>query len=399
MYRAVNGNAFNGSEALTVNLSSSDASKASVPASITIPAGQSSVYFFVTGVDVTNGTPVSIDASASGYSAPATKLAVNVVAPVFTFSWLDSNRGSTSARDDFRLVVTTPGAAYSGYQTAAADLPINLAIVDATPAGIVGGFYSAPTEDGSAVTQVLLRQDLNYSDWVYVGTPTAAGSYKVRASTPGVVTTTSDVVNVSAPELMFSRSAVTVGKGLKTYYYEVEVYRAVNGTAFNGSEALTVNLSCSSTVICQVPATVTIPAGASSAYFVVEGVGLGSTTVTANAVGYSATQDLAVNVVTPQLNFNGPGNTIVGAQSNFSIYLTTPGASYSGNQTAAAPITVNLTSSAPGVATVPATVVIQTDNTYSDTATLTGVAAGTTTLTASGNSLSTATSGVITINP
>jgi hypothetical protein len=396
--RAVNGTNFNGTEALTVSLTSSDATKANVPATVTIPAGSASVYFTVTGIDMTSGVPATIDAVAAGYTAPVTKLSANVIPPVPVFSSLDTPRSPASARDNFTIYWSTPGASYSGNQTAVSDMPINLSIAEGAPAGIVDGFYSALT-GGTAVTQVVVRKNNTSSETAYVGTPTAAGSYKVQGSIPGNTTGISGVVTVSAPQLRFSTSSVTVGKGLNTYYAEVYVARAVNGTNFNGTEALTVNLSCSSSAICAVPASVVIPAGSASVYFTVSGVDLGNTTVTANAVGYSATQDLAVSVIKPQLVFSGPSNPRVGTQANFTLYLSTPGASYSSNQTAISPLTVNLTSSTPGVATVPVAATIATGSSGTNTTALTGVGVGTTTLTASGTDLSGATSPVITVNP
>jgi len=116
-----------------------------------------------------------------------------------------------------------------------------------------------------------------------------------------VTTATSDVVTVTSPELKFSRNSVTVGKGLKTYYYEVYVYRAVNGTASSGTDALIVNLSSSDAGKASVPATVTIPAGSSSTYFTVTGVDMTNgvpITVDASAAGYTApATKLAVNTV------------------------------------------------------------------------------------------------------
>ncbi|MCL7421506.1 MAG: hypothetical protein M8364_11440, partial [Methylobacter sp.] len=210
----------------------------------------------------------------------------------------------------------------------------------------------------------------------------------------------SGVVTVNTPELRFSKSSVTVGKGLRSYSSEVSVSRVVNDAAFAGAEAAMVNLACSSTVICSVPASVTIPANSSSVNFQVTGLELGNTTITASANGYnSPAQDLAVSVVKPALKFSGPGNTTVGGKANFSVRLTTPGATYPNNQTAISPITVNITSSAPAVATVPDILTIALGNTGSNTGQLTGVAAGTTTLTASGPDLQTATSSVITVNP
>jgi hypothetical protein len=400
--RALNGTAFNGAEALTVTLTSSNPAKAGVPATVTIPANQSSATLYVTGVDFTSGTPATIDAAATGYTSPVVKLPVNVIAPVFSFASLDTIRSPASTRDDFYINVTTPGATYSGSQTAAANMPIDLSIVEANPAGIIDGFYGALT-GGTAITQVVLRQGASYTHtgngYTHVATPTAAGSYKVNASAAGVASATSALVTVTPPELKFSRTSVTVGKGLKTYYDEIYVQRAVNGAVFNGSEALIVNLACSSTAICTVPASVVIPAGQSQVYFQVSGVDLGSTTITASAVGYIATQELPVKTIAPQIVMSGPGNTTVGGLSNVSVYLSVPGAAYSSSQLALSAINVNLTSSAPGVATVPATLTIPIGSTSSNSGNLKGVAAGTTTVTASGTGLLSTTSGLITISP
>lgn len=401
--RVVNGTAFAGADAVTVNLISSDATKVNVPATVTIEAGQSYAYFQVSGVGFTNGTPVTIDATAAGYASPATKLAVNTVAPVIIFSEIDAIRSTASVRDKFRLYVTTPGAIYSSSQTAVDDLPIDLVFLNADPAGIVDGFYNAQTS-GTAVTQVLLRKGETYSDYAYVGTPTMAGSYQVQASASGFVSGTSGLVTVGAPELKLiqvnNANAVTVGKGMRTYYQEVKASRVVNGIVFNGADAVTVNLTCSAAVICSVPASVTIPANSSAAYFQITGLELGNTTITASATGYnSPAQDLAANVVKPALNFNGPGNTFVGGKANFSVYLTVSGATYSGGQTAASSIMVSITSSTPAVANVPASLTVPLNGTISDVGQLTGIAAGTTTLTASGPDLQTATTSGITINP
>ena len=397
--RMVDGATFNGAEALTVNLSSSDASKVSVPATVTIPANQYYAYFTVTGVDFTSGTPVTIDATAQGYSAPTTKLAVTTVAPQFQFTSLDTKRSPASARDDFYLQTYVPGANYSTNQTAATDLPIDLSIVEASTPGIVPGFHSAQTA-GTATTQVTLPADRSYSNTVYVDTPTVAGSYKVQASAAGIATSASSLVTVSAPTLGFSRSTVVVGKGLRNYEYEVTVRRMVDGATFNGAEALTVNLQCSSTAICTVPATVTIPANSYYVYFRVAGIGMGTTTVSASAVGYQSGTDLNVSVINPSLVLSGLSTSLkVGATNSFSVYLNVPGADYSSNQTAVDAIPINLTSSAPGVATTSSAVTVAAGSTFSGNATLTGVAAGTTTVTASGTDLNSVTSSTITVSP
>jgi hypothetical protein len=396
--RVIDGALFNGAEELTVRLTPSDASKVRVPATVTIPAGSYFAYFAVEGVDLTEGAPVTIEASAEGYVSSA-NLAVNVTPLTFAFSYLDDKRSPASMRDDFSLWVTASGTDFFSGQTAAVDIPIDLSIVDANPAGIVENFYN-DRNGGSVIKQVLLRKGGYRSDPVYVDIPTKAGSYKVRASVADVADSTSGVVTVSAPELNFSKGSVVVGKGLRNDPHEVYVTRVIDGAIFNGVEELTVNLSCSSTVICRVPAMVTIPAGGYHAYFTVEGVGVGTTTVTASAVDYGAPrQDLAVGVAQPRLSLNGLGDATVGAQRRFYVSFSTPGADYHDGQKAIEAITVNLTSSAPGIATVPATVTIPAGAVSSGWIDLTGVAPGVTTVTASGHGLESVTSDVITINP
>ena len=406
--RAANGVLSAGVDALVVTLTSSDPSKVTVPATVTIPANAASVNFYVTGVDLTNGVPVTIDASAVDFSSPVTKLSATTIAPVYTFQLLDVQRSSGSSRDDFYISVRVPGTSYSGNETAAADLPIDLSIVEANPTGIVDGFYSVATA-GTVVTQAIMKAGQNGTRfnaagsccyYTYVGTPTVAGTYKVQANALGVITN-SALVTVATPELKFNKATVITGKGLKTYLYEVEISRAANGVLSAGVDPLVVNLSCTSTAICNVPATVTIPANATSVNFIVSGVDIGATTITANAIGYiSPITDLSVNVIAPSIVFSGLSTTnSVGALDPFQVYLSVPGSTYSSNQTAVAPITVNLTSSAPGVESVPATATIPINATYSNSVNASGVAVGTTSITASGIGLQSITSPTITVSP
>ncbi|MDR6841146.1 hypothetical protein, partial [Pseudoxanthomonas sacheonensis] len=405
--RIANGQAFNGASPLVVNLTSNDPSKLTVPETVTIPANESEVIFPITGVDLTSGTPVTVDASAEGATSPVTKLTVSVVAPIATIESLDGNRAIGNARDNFRVRLYVPGTVYQGNETAATNLPFDLARVEASPADIVDGFYSALT-GGSAITQVVVpaRGDYGgaYSDYVYVGSPTAAGSYKVQATATGIATGTSTVQTVSAPALRIlnanGQPKVIVGKGMNSYVNEVYVERTANGQAFNGVLPLVVNLTCSSTAVCSVPATVTIPANTSSSYFYVSGVGLGTTTVTSTATGYLPSPDVPVTTVLAELLFNGlSASTKAGMNDNFSVYPRVPGAVYAGNETVSSSLVVNLTSSAPGVATVHAATPIAAGDRFSALVNLTGVAPGTTTVTASSSETQSATSGTITITP
>lgn len=400
--RAVANSIFSSDDALTVALTSSDPSKVAVPATVTIPPGQSGLNFFVSGIDFAGTTPVTISATAAGYNAA--QLGANIVAPTFTFGSLDFKRSPASMRNEFNLTTNVAGADYSGSQTAINDLPISLSIVEATPAGTVDGFFNAAT-GGSAVTQMIIRKGRTgviSGDYAYIATPATAGTYKVHANAPGIASATSSLVSVTAPELRFyspSGSTVNVGKGLMTYSDEVYVYRAANGTEFQGSAAVTVSLACTSTVICSVPPTVVIEAGTGRAAFKVTGIGLGNTTITATAVGYSASQDMPVSVIAPSVVLGAPTAVAIGQKGDLSFYFNTAGAYYASSQTAAKDIVVNMTSSAPGVATVPASLTVKMGSRSSESGYVTGVSAGTTTVTASGSDINSVTSGVITVSP
>jgi hypothetical protein len=398
---------FNATQAVTLTLTSSDPTKVSVPATVTIPAGQSSVYFEMTGVDLTS-TPVTIDVSASGYTSPATKLSVSVVTPTFGLCGPESPRTVVSGRDDVYLCTGYQAYSYIYYPTSpAANLTIDWSIVEDNPVGIVPGFYSA-SSGGTAVTQSTWTApaagNLNSnSGSVWIGTPTAAGTYKVRGAIAGLNATTSGTVTVAPPALRFYSSNYGVnpsnsyaGKGFKTYQYELQIQRVSGTTSFNGTEPVTINLACTSTAICRVPATVTIAAGQSSAYFQVEGVDIGSTTITAWATGYTSAPDLPITVVTPTLNFSNLANVTVGQNRSVSVYACVSNTGYSCSHTAISPLTIDLVSSAPGVATVPATATISAGATYSNNFNVTGVSAGQTTITASGAGLQ-STSGTISV--
>ncbi|NHZ66194.1 hypothetical protein [Massilia genomosp. 1] len=399
--RSVSGNGIVSDMPLTIALTSSDPSKVSVPATVTIPPGYAAVQLRVGGIDFTGTTPVTIGATAVGYK-PA-QLSAETVAPVFKFAELDIKRSPASMRNPFRLTVEVAGASYPTSQTAMNDLPIGLSIVDAKPAGTVDGFFNAATA-GSAVTQMIIRKgesEVLSADAAYIATPATAGTYAVKASAAGIASTVSPMVTVTEPELRFyaSSGTVIVGKGLTTHPSEVYVYRAANKIEFQGTAAVTVNLACTSTVICSVPPSVVIEAGKSRAAFTVTGMGLGNTTITATAVGYSASQDVPVSVIAPSMALSTPSRVAIGGTGHVSFSFNTPGANYGGSQTAAKDIVVNLTSSAPGVATVPASLMVKAGNTSSESTYVTGVSAGTTTVTASGSDINSVTSDVITVSP
>lgn len=395
--RMVDGVAFNGTDALTVTISSSDPSRA-VAGEVVIPAGQSIGYVRVVGVDLTSGSAVKLVASAAGYVSTSVPLQVSVVQPRFQFSALDTSRTPASARDDFYLETYVDGSTYPTLQTAAAPLRVALSVVDAQPAGNVSSFHSALT-GGAAVDSATIAAGSQYSNTVFVETPRAGGSYKVRATATGIAATDSPTVNVTTPALRFSRPTVVVGKGLANYEYEISVERVAGSATFNGVDPLVVSLRCSAVAVCSVPATVTIPANSSSMRFRVTGVGLGSTTVGASAAGYDSAPEAAVSTVLARPSISLPASLQAGRTADFYVGFHVPGALYPTLNTAMVPFTVNLTSSAPGVATVPMSTTVTAGQANSPYLQFKAQAPGATTVTASGTDLESTTTTPITVTP
>ena len=160
------------------------------------------------------------------------------------------------------------------------------------------------------------------------------GTAEIQLASPGL-SAGQIAVTITAPVslrfLNYSGGAeIVVGKGLTTsaggYIY---VERVVGTTAFSGTDAVTVTLSCASTAICTTPATVTIPAGQSNVYQGVDinGIDIGTSTVNASAPGY-LDGAYPVRVVLPELRVSGLGASyIVGSQPTAYAYFYTAGAS------------------------------------------------------------------------
>jgi trimeric autotransporter adhesin len=412
--RLLNGVAYTPAEALTVTLTSSDPGKAGVPVTVTIPAGQSAVGVPITGVELTGGTPITLDATATNYTSPATKLPVNVVAPTLQFMSLDTARNTLSLRDDFYVRAYVPGNNWTD-QTAVSAITVGLTATNASTAGIVQ-FHDAASA-GNVIVQTTIGAGASKTPTVYVGQPTTTGSYTVTASIAATGSSvTSGTVTVNAADLRLNfrigyyngNSALTsavVGKGLTTYRdsndsAEVFVYRTLNGAAYTPVEPLTVSLACNAMTICSVPATVTIPANQYWAAIPVTGLSIGTTTITPVATSYTAAADLPVSVINSTFSFSGLVTSLtVNGLDAFTVNAYTPGAYYPSNQTAAASIPVTLVSAAPNVASVTPTVTVAAGATASGTAQVTALASGTTSITASATDFNPAVSANITVNP
>jgi hypothetical protein len=400
--RLINGTATVGAEAVTVKLRCVSESVCAVPATVTIRSGWSYAYVHVTGVDL-GGT--QIEAMADGFDSDTVD--VETVTPQVDFLYLDNARTPASARDNFTVRLQVPGATRQQY--AATALTVNLALSDQNPAGVVSGIYTANDAGGALVTQTSIAAGANQTQTLYVGQPSQAGTYRVAADIPNIVSVKSEVQTVLPATQAFAfvivngysgRTKVNVGKGLYTDIGELYVYRIINGAVAGGAEAVTVNLRCVSENVCTVPETVTIPANQSYAHVRVTGVDLGSTQIEATAAGFD-TGAVIVETVTPQLRFySTPPNSLnAGDATALYVAVEVPSAYYNARQYPAVPLTVTFTSSVPSAATVTASANWPASRSYSDVATLTGMAPGTTQITASVPGFAPVTSGIITINP
>ncbi len=397
--RIVDGVAADTAEPVTITFSSSDPSRAVIDP-VVIPANQSLVYARVRGIDLTGGTPVEFTASAAGHVSSTVPLAATVVAPELRFNSLLLTRSPGSVRDDMRIQLYVPGANNPTLQTAASALTMNLSVVDAVPAGIVSSFHSAATA-GTTVQSIPIAAGSSQSPYVYIETPRAAGTYRIRAVATGIAEATSQVVTVTPPGLRFTRAQVIVAKGMRTYDSELSIERVVDGVAVSAVDPVVVQLRCSAEAVCSVPTTVTIPASGSSAVVRVTGVGLGVTTVSASAVGHDAAPDVPVSVIAPKVAIGNMSNVSMqaGTSRAMTVTLSAPGAAYPSSHVAVIPVTIDLTSSAPGVGTVPASVTVAVGGYRVTNVPFSALSPGSTAVTASGQDIEGATTSTITVTP
>jgi hypothetical protein len=156
-----------------------------------------------------------------------------------------------------------------------------------------------------------------------------------------------------------------------------------------GSVYITLNSSDTSKVTV-IPAAVIIPQGAvkSSVVPVVEGLGAGSATITASALGFASTSQVVQ--VTSGSNTGitfSPASLMINGTSTQNLTLLLPAPAPSGG------LVVQLTSSNPGVATVPPTMSIGGNSTGA-LVPVTGVSAGAARITASAANYSNATAAI-----
>ncbi|MCL4213291.1 MAG: Ig-like domain-containing protein [Gemmatimonadales bacterium] len=249
---------------LVVNLVSTDPTVASVPATVTIPQGQTYAYFQITAHDVV-GT-VQIQASAAGYGPANVNQAVT--APRFLVS--TSGTLNTTSPATAIYVAATDAAGNQHYVNE--DVTVTLAssstvvgtIDSATVVIPAGGYFNnnARFRPLSAGTTQISASDARGTTYNYT-----TGTQNVSVVTPGLGQS-------------WGAGVLTVGVG-----QWVEPYVSVpNVPASPLAVAVAHSSGASST-----PASVTIPTNTTIAYVRVTGVAAGPDTLTFTASGHNGT--------------------------------------------------------------------------------------------------------------
>ena len=238
---------------LLVTLTSSDITEATVPPAVLIPAGQASATFFVTGqADLEFDGPqvAQIVASSLGYDSATNSLTVldsNQRRVTLTLSSSNVVEGGTVTATLTRDPVTATNLTVQLLSSDANQVSVPAAVV--IPAGLASGtFLVTPVDDS------LIEKTNTY-------TITASATDHLSSSVTLSVED-NDIPNVT---LALASHSVSEGAGPN----------ATSGTvtrSSTGPRAVVIALFSSNPSAAQVPASVTIPAGALSASFPVSAV-------------------------------------------------------------------------------------------------------------------------------
>ena len=248
----------------TVNLVSTDTRVATVPASVTIPAGSNYAYFNITAKD-TVGT-IQIQANAVGFGPP-TPINLQVTQPKFTFS---INTSARTTQGPQTITVYATDANGNGHYTTE-----NVTVSLASSSGAVASV------DSSTVTIVAGNYYNNSARW----SPVAIGTAQLQATDARAAIykygTATANLSVTTPNLGFSWGTTTLGLGQYldpaydgSYYVQTPDYQAA---------ALTVTLGHNGVAKTSIPAGVTVPASSYYQYFRITANIVGTDTLTASA--------------------------------------------------------------------------------------------------------------------
>ncbi len=240
-------------ESLEVALSSGDTTELTVPASVVIPAGASSVSFAGTPVAdgiVDGDVLVEVTASAGGFAPAAASVNVrNVDLPVLTLTV-----GSPQVGEGLTVSATVS-------RGAASPSPLTVNVASSDPVQLIAPASVVIPAGQASVTFALIGAADTAIE------PDSA--YRVDVTAPGHVAGSAmvTVVDDDLPTLAISLTSSSVSEGAGAAATQGTVTRS-----FSSDRALTVRLASSDVTAATVPATVAIPAGQASVSFAVGAV-------------------------------------------------------------------------------------------------------------------------------
>ncbi len=344
---------------LVVNLSSSDTTEATVPATVTIPANQTSITFTISAFNdtIVDGTQnVTITATAAGLTSATLPLQVTDNDGVAALAL------SSVATTISELNGTTTGTVTRTNAAITQPLVVTLSSSDTSEATVPAS-VTIPANQTS-ITFTITAVDDAFADGTQNVTINASATGLTSASLPLQVT---DNEGAATLTLTSVASSISEANGTTT--------GTVTRNNANIMQPLVVTLTSSDTSEATLPTTVTIPANQASISFTITGIddaivdGTQNVTLSASATGLtSGTLPLQVT-----------DNDLVAALSLTSVATTfselngtTVGTVTRSNANITQPLVVTLSSSDTSEATVPVTVTIPA-NSISVTFTISGV--------------------------
>ncbi|OLE39796.1 MAG: hypothetical protein AUG00_00715 [Candidatus Rokubacteria bacterium 13_1_20CM_2_70_7] len=254
---------------VTVALQSNDLSVATVPASLTVPAGASSANFTIS----TGAANVPKGVTISAAFDDATRSVILVVTPATIFCCVNLTQ--------FSVIGGTPSTGWVILSDAAPEGGVTVALSSSNPAvATVPVSVTVPAGDTGA----------NFT----VSTSVVAASTSVTISGTYSGVTRSAVLTVVPAAALSSLSLSSTATGGTSLAGEL----MLNATAPAGGAVVT--LSSSNPAVAAVPASVTVPAGATSATFTASTVTCTSGSVTISGTYGGATRSAELTVMAAQ---------------------------------------------------------------------------------------------------
>ncbi len=222
-----------------VTLSSSNVGVATVPVSVTVPAGSRTATFTITAGTVAANTSVTITASTNGSNGTAT---VTVTPPAAALSGITTN-----------VAAATGGMAVTGTVTLTRAAPTGGAVVTLASSSTTVGTVPASVTVPAGATSVTFT--------ITTRTVTAASTLTVTGTYLGVAKAVSITVNPVRLVSTLTLNPTSVKGGTNSTGTVT-----LTGPA---TEAVVVTLTSGTTTVARVPASVTVPAGATTATFTI----------------------------------------------------------------------------------------------------------------------------------